>query len=531
MMKRRPFYIFFAVLAFLMLSAPQNHCEAEDAYYYARMVEQGAWSEMFHQHHLLYLPIARGVVLTVQQFGVSVRALPVLIAMSMVSAAWVICFFAALLRRSGQSRLWVLPLLFSYGFWRYACAAEIYLPALAAVSGAWFFALRPKGMPWAIFCSVLALLLHLVCLPAVVAVGLLFIFQKQWKRAGLYFVCTGVAVAGVYGLVLNSVGAVVFQDAQSVRSSLFEASTWLKGLFAFGQNVLSGNFLFSIPPVAEKLAGLFPHHMLQEEFFMGRQAGAFWSVLSMVTFAGALLLLGAAVRKCFRLSSLFDWALAVWLGGNVAMDLLFEPANPELWIFTLLPFWFLVSNGFGRSTSLTTGRLTTGGWTRASASATADKSADKEPAPHVASKHWKFLFPALVAAMLLHNAIGGMAFVKSKKGDYCRQKAAWIVEHASAEDQVVMADSHSFSTYVQYWSPVQVIDAKFQGLENRPSGQVFVYGDVMDPLPAVLHRGPESVARLRAIREKLGAGLIPVHEADEWKIYEWCLTSHPKRFR
>jgi hypothetical protein len=131
MIRRSTFYIFFAVLVFLMLSAPQNHCEAEDTYYYARMVEQGDWSEMFHQHHLLYLPIARGVVQTVQQFGVPCRALPVLIAMSMISAAWVICFFAALLRRSGQSRLWVLPLLFSYGFWRYACAAEIYLPALA----------------------------------------------------------------------------------------------------------------------------------------------------------------------------------------------------------------------------------------------------------------------------------------------------------------------------------------------------------------------------------------------------------------
>ena len=529
MIRRGPFYIFFAVLVFLMLSAPQNHSEAEDTYYYAQMAEQGAWSEMFHQHHLLYLPIARGGVLTVQQFGIPCRALPVLIGMSMVSAAFVICFFAALLRRSGQSRLWVLPLLFSYGFWRYACAAEIYLPALAAVSGAWFFALRPRGMPWAICCSVLALLLHLVCLPAVFAVGLLFVFQKQWKRAGLYFVCTGVAVAGVYGLVLNSVGAVVFQDAQSVRSSLFEASTWLKGLFAFGQNVLSGNFLFSIPPVAEKLAVLFPYHMLQEEFFMGRQAGAFWSVLSMVTFAGALLLLGAVVRKCFRLSSLFDWALAVWLGGNVVMALLFEPANPEMWIFTLLPFWFLVSNG----------------WTK--------NRVQAQPA----STHWKFLFPALVAAMLLHNAIGGMAFVKGEKGDYCRQKAAWIVEHATENDQVVMADSHSFSTYVQYWSPAQVIDVKFQGLpalpvvpdrrsrltsialatevgeggshvegsgverENRPDGHVFVYGDVIDPLPAVLNRGPESVARLRAIREQLSAGLIPVHEAAGWKIYEW----------
>jgi hypothetical protein len=116
----KPFWktagLFFAIIAFLAITAPSNHCEAEDTYYYARMAEQGAWSEMFHGHHLLYLPLARGIYRVVQLFGFSGRALPVLIGMSMLSAAAVICLFAALLRRSGQRRRWVLPLLFSYGF-------------------------------------------------------------------------------------------------------------------------------------------------------------------------------------------------------------------------------------------------------------------------------------------------------------------------------------------------------------------------------------------------------------------------------
>jgi hypothetical protein len=100
-----------------------------------------------------------------------------------------------------------------------------------------------------------------------------------------------------------------------------------------------------------------------------------------------------------------------------------------------------------------------------------------------------------------------------------------------------MADSHSFSTYVQYWSPAQVIDAKFQGLpalpvlsnaegsgverETRPGGHVFVYGDVIDPLPALLRRGPESVDQLRRLGEKLEPGLMPVHTNRFGTIYEW----------
>ncbi len=473
--------IFLGALLFFVLTVPENHSEAEDTYYYARMVEQGEWSEMFHQHHLLYLPLARGVFRAVQVE----RALPVLIALSMIAAAGVISLFAAMLRRNGRSPLWVLPLLFSYGFWRYACAAEIYLPALLAVCGAWVFASRPRGLVGAIACSAAALLLHLVCLPAVFSIGLLFAVRKEWKALSLYFVSVGGIVAGVYGIVHATVGTVVFQDASVAGNSIFVASTWLKGLFAFGQNLLSGNFLFSIPSVAGRLVALFPTQMLQEELFMGQQAGGLWQTVACVTFLGALIFLGVAAFGLVSNRSAWRTPMTIWFAGNIAMALLFEPANPEMWVFTLLPFWFLVSNAWKQS-----------------------------------SKHWRFLLPSLIAIILLHNAVGGMAFVRKEEGDYCHQKAEWILDHAVEGDVILSADSHSFLTYMRYWSPAHVLDAKFQSLEKTRTGRVFIFDDVFNLLPAVQHRNMESVARLQSASEQLWPCLKLVYDHDGWTIYE-----------
>lgn len=485
MNRLKPILLFLGALTFFVLTAPENHSEAEDTYYYSRMVEQGEWSEMFHQHHLLYLPLARGVYRVAQVGGVAERALPVLIALSMVAAAGVISLFAAMLRRNGRSPLWLLPLLFSYGFWRYACAAEIYLPALFVVCGAWVFASRPKGLVGAIACSAMALLLHLVCLPAVFAIGLLFAVRKEWKALALYFVSVGGIVAAVYGVAHATIGTVVFQDASVLGNSIFVASTWLKGLFAFGQNLLSGNFLFSIPAIADRLVALFPSQMLQEELFMGQQAGGLWQAGACITFLSALPLLGVAAIGLVLSRSAWRSPMTVWFAGNIAMALLFEPANPEMWIFTILPFWFLVSNAWKQS-----------------------------------SKHWKFLLPSLVVIMLLHNAIGGMAFVQKEEGDYCRQKAEWILNHAVEGDVIVSADSHSFLTYMQYWSPAHVLDAKFQALEKTRNGRVFIFDDVLNPLPAVQHRSAESVARLQNASEQLRPYLKLVYDHDGWAVHE-----------
>ena len=499
--------LFAAVLAFLVLTVPVNHSEAEDAYYYARMAERGAWSEMFHAHHLLYLPLVRGVYRVMQFAGYDGRALPVLIAVSMVSGALAVCLFSALLKRFGirrENRLFAALLLFSYGFWRYSITAEIYIPVTALSLLTLYCAVRAEErllfFVFSILSGTFSLLLHLVSLPAVLlAVPLLLAFRQPRRRAAVYLLLTGLFAAAVYWIAAQSVGLTVFTDTQIARDPLLATRVWLRGIAAFGQNLLSANFLFSIPSVCNGLQTLFPVQMLQEEVFMGQAAAPAIRWLAPVTLGPAaaffMVLLFSAVRNIRRTvveHPVPAGACLLWLGGIAAMAFLFEPANPEMWICILPPFWLLLVLLWNRASN----RL--------------------------------HLIPVLLAvALLVHNWIGGMSLVQNPDSDYCRQKGAWIAEQAKPDDLILTADSHSFVTFLAYRTPARIIDAKFispadwSALQRQTSGRIFVFSDVMEPLPPVARRAPVSVRKMHEMAVQLQPGLYPVHQNSFGTVYQW----------
>ncbi len=498
--------LFIALLGFFVLTVPANHSEAEDAYYYACMAEQGAWTEMFHAHHLFYLPLMRIVFRIVQFAGYTGRALPILIGSSMVSGALAICLFAALLRRTGVKWLTVLAfsaaLLFSYGFWRYSTTAEIYILVTALSLLTLYCAVRAKEHPLFFTGTVLsgaaALLLHLISLPVVlVSVPLLL----TRRRAMVYLLLTLTITAAVYMTVAQSAGLTVFTDTQVVRDSLARPRVWLRGTTAFGQNLLSGNFLFAVPAVVVKLETLFPFQMLQEELFTGHMAPAWVRWLAPVTCGTAIAFLAAtgmfavrAMRRAFADNFALTFSILLWLGGTAAMAFLFEPANPEMWICTLAPFWLLAG--------LVWNFL-----------------------PETRLSRW--LPVGLAAALLLHNWIGGMSLVKSPHGDYCRQKSVWIAAQIRPGDLILTADSHSFVTFLEYQSSARIVDAKFinpaqwNELQRQATGRIFVFSDVLDLLPPVARRAPETVLGIREVSARLRAGLRPIHNDQFGTVYQW----------
>jgi len=504
-------FLFAAVLGFLALTVPANHSEAEDAYYYSLMAEQGAWSEMFHAHHLFYLPLMRIIFRAVQFAGYAGRPLPVLTAVSMISGALAVCLMASLLRRAGAkartARFFSAALLFSYGFWRYSTTAEIYVPAAALVLLTIYCAVRSEDHPLffggSVLSGVSALLMHLVTLPAILLAVPLFYFAKQCRRrAILYFTLTVLIASSVYFSAARTAGLTVFTDKQIVRESLFSSRVWLKGAAASGQNVLSGNFLFAFPSAAKKIESMFPLQMLQEEVFMGQKAPVWVRRMAPVTLGLTAALFAALlfimVRK-IHWTAMIGLAL-LWLGGTAGMALCFEPANPEMWVSALAPFWLMAGSLWDAAPS--GGRLSR-------------------------------RLPAMLAiALLVHNWTGGMSLIKTPESDYCRQKGAWVIEHARHGDLILTADSHSFVTFLEYQTPARVLDAKFrtpenilQTLESRGSGRVFVYSDVINLFPAVASRGPGKVARLQTLAGQLHSKLTPVFDAGNWVVYEW---DHPR---
>ena len=504
-------FVFGAVLCFFALTVPANHSEAEDAYAYAYLVEQGTVPELFQMHHLLYLPFARGVFFAVHKAGIAARALPVLIAISMVSGALGVCFFAVILRRLGLGRLLTCAfsgaLLFSYGFWRYSTTAEIYIPVAALCLMMFCCAIRAEERRLFFWVGVLAgsaaLLLHLITLPAVLlAVPLFYFLQGQRRRAAVHVTAAVLIAGGVYAAVAAcGIRPGVFTDTLVARGGPAEPLTWLKALIAWGQTVLSGNFLFSIPAAADRLIRLFPSQMLQEELFAGKQASLWRSWAAPVTFglvaalaAWGFYILARNLRK-MRVERLpAPVAVLVWLVGTAGMAFLFEPANPEMWISVLPALWLL--------TALL--------W-----SALPDRLLFRK-------------LPVFLAAfLLLHNWVGGMAVVKQPEGDYCRQKAAWVIGESKAGDLVVTADSYSFITFLQYQILGRVLDAKFISAEEfatavrESSGRIFVLKDVIQPLPPINFRPVEAVSRLHELAASLRPELVLQHEGPIGSVYQW----------
>lgn len=502
-------FLFAGVLGFFIATFPANHSEAEDAYYYSRMAEQGGREELFHAHHLLYLPLMRSLFRIVQLAGYHGRSFAVLAGVSMVSGALAVCLFAALLRRAGAKAptagAFTAALLFSYGFWRYSTTVEIYMPAVLLSLLTFYCAMRGAERRFfrgGILCGGAALLVHLATIPPVLfASPLLYVFRRQKREAVCHAGLTLLAAGAVYG-VITAAGfrPVVFADRFVQRGTLLEPLTWLKGAAAWGQTVLSGNFLFSLPETAGQIVRLFPFQMLQEEFFAGQQASVWAHRAAPATFflaaglaAGILITVLRYAKPVFANQPAVSASVFIWLAAAGSMALLFEPSNPEMWICVLPPLWLLAALLWN---------------------------------PLPAGRGVRRLPVALAGVLLVHNWIGGMQVVKSPAGDYCRQKGAWAVEETRADDLIVTADSHSFVTFLEYQTPASVLDAKSAGEAEwhrrfEVSGRVFVFDDVIKPLPPVARRLPAAVERLR----RSGAARMPelhVFRQDAFgTVYEW----------
>jgi hypothetical protein len=496
-------FIFSAVLGFLLSTVPANHSEAEDAYAYAwQAQQQGTSNELFHAHHLLYLPLMR----------LAVRALPfwsslsVLTGVSAVCGALTVLLVAVLLRGRGSGFWFAGALLFSYGFWRYSTTAEIYVPASLFAVCSLFCAERSEmDARWVwggAVTGALAVLLHLIALPAVLAaVPLYYGFRRQWRRMGVHVVSVVLIVGAVYGAVLLAgISPYYVADSEVVRGALFEPGTWLKACFAWGQTLLSGNFVFSFRIVADWLVELFPYHMLQEECFAGQHAPRFvrqWAPATM-GFASVFLAAGVLIPVGWLFRIARGWKrfvpVLIWFLGTAGMALLFEPANPEMWVGSLIPFFLLL------------GRV----W--------------EQLPPVVVVRRVPI---AICLALLVHNAIGGMSVVWSEQGDYCRQKARVLDGVAQEGDLVLTAESNSFVTFLRYSKGVTVLDGRFASIDSfkeaiseEPS-RVLVLEDVLNPLSPVLKRSPKSVQTLRDLSAFLTPELSLVRRSEFGAAYEW----------
>ncbi len=507
-------------LALYALTLPGNRSESEDGFNYAWQVEHQTAYPSIHPHHLAYIPLAKASWRLISAVGIQTRAHPVMVGLSMLAGATCIAFIFLLFRRRLGFPL--LQAFFaaaivgsSYGFWRYACEAEIYILAAAPLMGALFGLTHPKArfghVIAAAIAAACAVLIHvLAAIPALLAFPLLLIRRHQRSRFLAYILLVAAIVTIAYAALYIAPAAATpapINAADGPRvieiphpSSLGHAAIGL------GQSILSGNFLFCLKPFGEFMLRTFPHRMLEEEIMMGRSAGQHTVIIPLITLCllgglAAFLLLtrlrppatatgtppvpdrpahAADMRARVRRTM---W---VWFALHALLLILYEPGNPEGWVMAVIPFWSMLM-------------IT---W------------ADSRPV--IPSQ----MLGALFVLLLLHNYFGGMQLVSRHDRDYNHLKSEWLLAHTNAKDTILTAGNPVYFRHLRYHAASQVVDLQttstaevVQHARNtqRRHGNILVSGDLF-AVPAYLqHRSPTRRARLDMTATLLQPLCVKIH--------------------
>jgi hypothetical protein len=193
--------------------------------------------------------------------------------------------------------------------------------------------------------------------------------------------------------------------------------------------------------------------------------------------------------------------VAGWLAVQAAVCLLFEPGNPEMWLVILLPLWLWV----GLAMPLLPRRLAVG----------------------------------LAAALAIHNAVGGLLWVRHERGDYNRAKADVVMDRLEPGDGVITADAVTFWRYVRYHAPAEAFHvpshaademaAALTALLERTTGRVWVFDDVFHPPDSLSVRFPGTAqSAVGAAAEWLRPRIRgPVVGVGRWRVFEVSDVEQP----
>lgn len=481
-MKHLPGIILFLLFFFTIWGVEiVNRTEAEDAYDYSLIAEQGAPQRLYHSHHLLYGALAKDAYVASRALGYTGRAYGVLRLLSALSGAGALMLFykfcVRVLKLAPLAALpGVLLLLFSYGFWRYANEVEIIAPAsilaMLILYLAFVYPRTPLDFALLGVLGAGAFLLHILNgIPVFMAVPLALLLKKSYKGLIIYVSVAALISAGTYlAVALLEPDQLHIAGGVGPRIGLMKP---VRGVIGIGAAIVAGNFTLGYSFLRGLLPEIFPARMLLEEIYMGEAMPLWMTVAGTATFSALALSAALFALKSFDKRRLLHSvkstnplrpaiaAVAVWAATYALTILLLEPGNPEVWVQGLLPIFLLITY-FCVDSLYKRNRL----WVAA-------------------------LF---VACMAAHNYVGGMLPLRDADGDYNRAKAEWILSVATPEDLIITAANPVFERYLRYYSPARVeylydwteqqLLEPFFGLpENEvfeTRGRIFITGDVFE---------------------------------------------------
>ena len=491
----------------------QNRTEAEDAYEYALMVEQGdEHSWYYHQHHLIYGPMMRGLWKSTQIFGDNIRAFDVLRLCSALCASGTLFFFFLFCYRRFSLRP-VSSLLattfygLSYGFWRYATESEIPLVASFFVSIAIYYGTdernQKRTFTLTFLFSVLAVLIHIMNAAAVfLAIPAFYLFRKRFIAMFIHVIGCAFFVLLMYYMIIG------FDTAEGdfVNSrQILSLGAVFKGLIAFIQCIISSDFVLGYRSVRAFLSELFAGRMLLEEFYYGERLSRQHVLFSTLSYVGFFMVLLACIGRAILIwktlasdrHHLPDGVKALitpslFFLGYGAVLLVVEPGNPELWVMGLMPFCLLLCGAVFLPLT-------------------------------VDNRLW---LPFLMILLLFFHNFARMKMLGDEHKDFQQVKSANILSLASDKDVVVTAGNPVFERYLRYHYSGEVIylfnssiDNWVLGDKHKTEGYTYILGDVFSIHQSLKIRFPEKSDAINKLAKRLRVNEQPIIDDDFGGVY------------
>lgn len=448
--------VFGAFAALYLTTWVGNVGDTDDVYYFSFLVENFPLNYVGDPRLMLYKAWMQWAYHGFHLFDIKITGIELMRGFSaLCGAAAVIVFFQMLARDLKvhviAAAVATLLLAFSYGYWRYAIEAEVYVPAILMLLIAlrWFYHLDEKEqipgfslLMLGLFSGITVLFYQPNAIPLALAFTIMLIRRQRCCSLIAYGVVVGAVILGGYwgGYQVYSthpMGVETFQDFLAQRS--LEFVVWpfdeeniiratLGSVLILSHDLLAANWLFAHDWVSLDIKQLFAYEWFVEKQYAASVAG--WKVQPPLVILPivALILLWLTIRAFpFGFKALFahkalPYLVWVLFSGLVVWRL--NPYGPEAWIMLLPPivvvFTLFILN------------------------------------PAV-EKGVRYPLLALVVLTIAHNAISGIGIIHDRLSEYAVAKTQWILDNANEKDVVLIVDDNPLFMTMTYRSKAMVL--------------------------------------------------------------------------
>lgn len=419
---------FCLLVVFFFMAGVTNRSEAIDSLRFSADAETAPFWSNPDARMMLFYRVNRIVFRAVDSLGLGLGVHTVLGWLGSIFAAGAVLLQYRLLRvafrlSTTASIAGALTLAVSYGFLRYANEVEVY-------SGSAFLILlclnllfhglekapikASQAAALGVASGLAVAYYQPIAFPLFWAAAVLFLYRRYFVQylaygaagVGVYAVCVVTALWAEYGHApsIREAMDLVLSRTQEFGPPAFGIASLAKGALSTLHDFASLTWLYGFPWVEEFIQRAMPYHYFQSEkvFFAARNYGFAW--LAAGTFSAvvawlAYLAIAAVREKHNRPIDINSVFLLAWLAFASVPSLVLNPSEAEVWILCLLPIAALMAVFV------------------------------YEP---LRARPWKLA--VMIALLLAHNIVGGIAAFRSEKGDVYAGRTSWVRENGERGD-------------------------------------------------------------------------------------------------